>query len=436
LAAAAFVLLGWNTNDLFSTSFQLSFTVVGSMIAFAGPIFRQLRHWGGPDPFLPLSLLAGPRYWMHSAVGWLWLGASASSAAWLGSLPLMYWHFHIITPVALLANLLVVPLAFFILAVALLSILASAILPWLSIVFNNANWLLANVMLTIVRIGADVPLGYFYLEHPHLPERLVAKVTVLDEGAGAAVHVRSGNLNWLLDCGGERNYEHRLRQFLHCTGVNQVDGLLLSHGDTFHIGGAEKLWNDFRPVRLIDNPLPNRSSTHQRVRRMFAKAGIHPETFLLGSEISFLRIVTAKTLYPPGIVPGRNADDQSYVVKLGVASAASILFMFDSGPETERLLRESRQDLRSDILVKGQYVFGESGSPEFIDLVQPKLIIATSHGFPARERIKDEWAAMIQARGIKLFRQDETGAVTLRIGRAGWEARAYMTGEIFRSSRR
>jgi beta-lactamase superfamily II metal-dependent hydrolase len=40
----------------------------------------------------------------------------------------------------------------------------------------------------------------------------------------------------------------------------------------------------------------------------------------------------------------------------------------------------------------------------------------------------------VRARGIKLFRQDETGAVTLRFGRDGWEARSYLTGETFRSS--
>src|SRR5439155_1680649 len=37
LAAAAFFLLCWNTNELFSTGFQLSFAVVGAIILFADP---------------------------------------------------------------------------------------------------------------------------------------------------------------------------------------------------------------------------------------------------------------------------------------------------------------------------------------------------------------------------------------------------------------
>jgi beta-lactamase superfamily II metal-dependent hydrolase len=42
----------------------------------------------------------------------------------------------------------------------------------------------------------------------------------------------------------------------------------------------------------------------------------------------------------------------------------------------------------------------------------------------------------VRARNIKLFRQDETGAVELEFGEREWQARAYLTGEIFRSANR
>jgi beta-lactamase superfamily II metal-dependent hydrolase len=68
--------------------------------------------------------------------------------------------------------------------------------------------------------------------------------------------------------------------------------------------------------------------------------------------------------------------------------------------------------------------------------VRPQLIVATSRDFPEYERISDEWAEHVRARGIKLFRQDETGAIELRFGEREWKARAYVTGEIFRSVNR
>jgi beta-lactamase superfamily II metal-dependent hydrolase len=108
--------------------------------------------------------------------------------------------------------------------------------------------------------------------------------------------------------------------------------------------------------------------------------------------------------------------------------------MSDSGVETESALLSSGLNLHSDIVVKGQHYSGNSCSGRFLDVVQPRLIIATSRDFPPNERISDNWAEDLRTRGIKLFRQDQMGAVTVRFGRNGWEAQSYLTGEVFRSS--
>src|ERR1700722_4837656 len=57
LAAAAFFLLSWNTNEFFSTGFQLSFAVVGGIILLADPLSGWFRPIGAPDPFLPRRLV-------------------------------------------------------------------------------------------------------------------------------------------------------------------------------------------------------------------------------------------------------------------------------------------------------------------------------------------------------------------------------------------
>src|SRR6266851_2562491 len=56
LAAAAVLILCWDTNELFSLGFQLSFSVVTAIVLWADPIFRWLRRAFAPDPFLPRSL--------------------------------------------------------------------------------------------------------------------------------------------------------------------------------------------------------------------------------------------------------------------------------------------------------------------------------------------------------------------------------------------
>ena len=435
LAAAAFVLLAWNTNELFSAGFQLSFAVVGAIVVIADPVFGYLQRWTASDPFLPRTLLRGPRAWLDSASQSLARGASVSFAAWIGSLPLILWYFHLVTPISLLANLVVVPIAFFILAIALLSVLSTPLLPWLAVIFNNANWSLATLVLAIVNLFAQLPGGHFYVGNPHWDKNLVARITVLDLGAGAAVHLHSGKTDWLFDCGNARMYERVVREYLHWAGVNRLSGLVLTHGDALHLGGTALLLEDFPRLRLVDNPAPDRSLIHRRLQRLCRQRRIQPQSLAAGDDLPLSPDVTAQVLFPPPNFSSPISDDQTLVVHL-LAGAASILFMSDSGVNTEKTLLARHSDLRSDIIVKGQNNGGESGSAAFLDAVRPQLIIATSRDFPDHERIRDSWTEELDRRGIKLFRQDVTGAVTLSLHDDGWEARSYLTAETFRSASR
>jgi len=434
LAAAAFFLLCWNTNELFSTGFQLSFAVVGAIILFADPFAEFLQRWTAPDPFLPRSLLRGPRRRMHAAFEWLCRGTGVSLAAWLGSLPLVLWYFYIVTPISLAANLIVVPIAFFILAIALLSLLSTPLLPGVAVIFNNANWLLVQLVMGIVQFLAHVPGGHFYVEHPRWPEKLVAKITVLDVGSGAAVHLQTGSANWLFDCGNERTYQRVVREYLHWAGINRLSGLLLTHGDALHLGGTAQLLDDFPQIRVVDNAAPDHSGAHRNVQHLFRERGIKLDNLFARDSFSLSRDVTAHVLFPPRNFSSPIADDQAYVIHLVVAPATCILFMSDSGIKTEQALLASGLNLQSDIIIKGQHHSGESGSDAFLDATRPRLIISTSRDFPDYERISDAWVENIRKRGIKLFRQDDAGAVTLSFRQDSWEAQSYFTGEIFRSS--
>jgi competence protein ComEC len=435
LAAAAFFILCWNANELFSTGFQLSFAVVGAIVLFADPFFRFFQRRAAPDPFLPQSLVRGPRRWMHSSYEWLCGGASVSLTAWIGSLPLILWYFHLVTPISLLANLVVVPIAFFVLAIALLSLITTPLLPWVAIVFNSANWTLATLVIGIVHLFAQIPGGHFYVGEPDWGGRS-AKMTVLDLGAGAAVHVRVSGHDWLIDCGSERSYDRIVRQYLHWAGVNRLTGVVLTHGDSQHIGGVAELLSDFPRVRVIDNPAPDRSLIHRRLSRTVSGLegrGRKPDELAAGDNFHLSREAIAHVLFPPRGFAGATADDQALVNRLSIAPGTFILFMSDNGEETERALLSYGSNLQSDILVKGQHHSGSSGSAPFLDAVRPRLIIATSREFPDHERISEQWAEQLRVRGIKLFRQDETGAVEVSSTGDEWSARAYLTGEVFRS---
>jgi competence protein ComEC len=433
LAAAAFLILLFDSNQLFTSGFQLSFAVVGTIVLLADPMFVRSGRVAAPDPFLPRALLSRARRFRIKAGRKLMRGASVSLAAWIGSLPLIYWYFYLITPVSLVANLVVVPIAYFVLALAMLSLIAAPISSGLSIIFNNANWLISHVVLGLVHFFALLPAGHLYLPRfteSHTP----IMITVLDEGTGGAAHIRANGYDWLIDCGGERNYERTLKSLLHSRGVNRLQGILLTHGDAHHIGAALETIANFAPREIYDNPLEVRSSAQRRFRDAPGK----PESRLLfrGDWLLLGRDVHAEILYPPPNIKIRSADDAPLIAQLIINEQIRVLFESDAGAEAEVALLGSGDDLKSDILIKGQHHSGDSGTREFLDGVKPKLIIATSRESPVAEQITEEWSSEIARRGIKLFRQDRTGAVEIQFRGEDWTAQSYLTGECFRSSKR
>ena len=433
LAAAAFLILLFDSNQLFTSGFQLSFAVVGTIVLLADPMFVRFGRVAAPDPFLPRALLSRAQRFRIKAGRKLMRGASVSLAAWIGSLPLIYWYFYLITPVSLVANLVVVPIAYFVLALAMLSLIAAPISSGLSIIFNNANWLISHVVLGLVHFFALLPAGHLYLPRfteSHTP----IMITVLDEGTGGAAHIRANGYDWLIDCGGERNYERTLKSLLHSRGVNRLQGILLTHGDAHHIGAALETIANFAPREIYDNPLEVRSSAQRRFRDAPGKP--EPRLLFRGNCLLLGRDVHAEILYPPPNIKIRSADDAPLIAQLIINEQIRVLFESDAGAEAEVALLGSGDDLKSDILIKGQHHSGDSGTREFLDGVKPKLIIATSRESPVAEQITEEWSSEIARRGIKLFRQDRTGAVEIQFRGEDWTAQSYLTGECFRSSKR
>ncbi|HEY1894035.1 MAG TPA: ComEC/Rec2 family competence protein [Chthoniobacterales bacterium] len=434
LAAAAFLILLFDSNQLFTSGFQLSFAVVGAIVLLADPMFVRFERIVASDSFLPPPLLSRMQR-IYAAMGrGLARGASVSLAAWIGSLALIYWYFYLITPISLLANLAVVPIAYFVLALAMLSLIAAPLSPGLSSVFNNANWLTSHAVLYLVNLFALLPGGHVYL--PRFTERTAPiMITVLDEGTGGAAHVRANNYDWLIDCGGQRNYEHTLKSFLHSKGINRIEGILLTHGDAQHIGGAADTVADFAPREIYDNPLDVRSVIQRRLSEALQLAGIKPRHLVRGDSLFFGSDVHADIFYPTPDLKITAADDAPLIVQL-VIQNVRVLFESDAGATAEAALLEAGDNLQSDILIKGQHHSGGSGTAQFLEAVKPKVIIATSRPSPIAEQITEEWTKEITQRGIKLFRQDQTGAVEIQFGNEGWRTRAYLTGETFRSSSR
>ena len=131
LGFAAICILVIDSRQLFAVGFQLSFAVLTS-ISLLTPIFSRISaNWISPDPFIPNSLIGkGRRLAVRGGrrvcdVFWVSLAAS------LGSAGLIRWYFGLLTPIAVLANSALVPIAWLVICLATVSFVFSP-WPWVS----------------------------------------------------------------------------------------------------------------------------------------------------------------------------------------------------------------------------------------------------------------------------------------------------------------
>ena len=142
--------------------------------------------------------------------------------------------------------------------------------------------------------------------------------------------------DWLFDTGSASIAGHFLRDYLHSRGIDRLDGLVLSHGDSLHIGGANaRCWTRFRPRRVIDNGAPDRSSVHRALVVRLAEREIAEDGVLASRPAARLRPGSS---IPPRVPKRKAADDQTLVVQFIIAGKYRVLLVSDSGPETESSL--------------------------------------------------------------------------------------------------
>lgn len=144
LCFAAIALLLMDAGNLFDASFQLSFAAVAAIIILYAPIEKRLS-------FCPR--------WLAGAI-------AVSTAAWIGITPLQIWHFGTMAPIALIANLFIVPLLDITVALGLVLALAGLWLAPVAWGIAGCLKLVFNLMVIVAFWFSMIPFGYIQLFHP------------------------------------------------------------------------------------------------------------------------------------------------------------------------------------------------------------------------------------------------------------------------------
>ncbi len=439
LAGAGLILLVWEPRQLFQAGFQLSFFVVLSMALLLPPLESWRERVLRGDPLRPPELQPWWRRRLDGPIHDLSLNLAVSASAWIGSLPVVAQHFNLVTPVSLLANLVVVPLSGLVLTSNLASLCCATWFPSLSEVFNHAGWFGMRLMVAVSEWCARLPGAFFHVRAPgwieigayygvmvavardwfRRPWWRLAGCSLVALGAGVPVTrwlqdrgvstllvlaLQGGHAVWvdppgrgkevLVDCGDLTRGAGIVVPFLHAQGWDRLPNLVLTHGDIRHVGGAVCLDSNVPPRRIWVSGVPFRSAAYRdylacqsrdRVQR------VNPKERAAGWRV----------LYPGASRPFSLADDNALVLRQHLGGL-SVLLLSDLARAGAGALLEQVAELQSDLVITGLPSRGEPLPPELLERIQPRLIVVADDEHPATARASRRLKERLRASGCRV----------------------------------
>jgi competence protein ComEC len=447
------------------------------------------RH-GSPSRVLALAALAvlvtdpwaaiSPGFWMSfgavaailyamglraGRAGRLTAALAEQAAVTLGMLPLLVALFQQVSLVSPIANafaiplvsLVVVPLsiagaflgieallhaAHFLMTWVMVPLEALAQLPtamleshepaaWtVAAAFGGCLWLLAprGVPLRSAGLAWIAPM---FLVLPPVPLPGDAWLDVLDVGNGLAVVVRTAAHVLVYDTGpswsGDADSGNRIVvPFLRGEGLARLDGVVVSHADDDHAGGAASIALLRDPGWLLSSLPPEHPLQGAFPRSRRCEAGQRWRW----DGVTFTVLHPAASIYAE--TGRRKENDRGCVLRVATAGHSLLLAAdVESRGEAEMIARD-RAALASDVVLVPHHGSKTSSTPGFLDAVSPSIGLI-SVGYLNRFRHPNPAVvARYETRGIDLHRTDREGALHITlpagtsasIGIQGWAGEA------------
>ena len=417
LAFSLLLILIWDPFAVLAAGFWLSFSAVAIIL------FTSQNRWPSPH--------------------WQWLKIHTLIA--LGLTPLLLLFFMQTSLIAPVANLIAVP---FISLIIVPILLLASLMLWLYEPIGSGLLQLADHLLglfwPLLDYLAALPfshwtisqLPFFYyiaviigtllllspsrfpakwlgiiglspllLFQPTRPEQGEFWFTLLDVGQGLAAVVQTKNHSLVFDTGPKFGDSFNagtaiVLPFLQQQAIHRIDTLIISHADNDHSGGAKPLLSNISVDTLLTSQ-PN----HELPAASPCLAGQSWQW----DQVSF------DMLYPTQDDRG-SENNLSCVLKISNATGSILLTGDIENQAEEQLIFRHGNKLKSTILVAPHHGSKTSSSTQFIDAVQPEVVL-----FPVGYRNRYHFPAHIiskryQDRDISQYNTADHGAIQFKMG--------------------
>ncbi|MFC1783861.1 ComEC/Rec2 family competence protein, partial [Planctomycetota bacterium] len=403
--------------------------------------------------------------------------------AWLTGMPLIAYHFHRITPWAILGSVVLFPLVSLTMLFGFAKLLLAGVFPvigWLlswplrifsditistaeclsKLPYSNINtappplWFIAIFYLLLVWAGLSVRRGkgvtrvtlvglliwmiafvwwtpFQQKPQPRGPTRL--DVLAVGHGCAAVLELPDGKVI-CYDAGSMSNFsmgDNIIVPFLRTRGIQSLDALFISHDNIDHFSGVLEVCRDFdvKAVYVSEYLYRNRGAACEFLLKALSDSDIplrqvNRQSCPFSSDAPEHEAYKIDVLWPPKpqINNDLDSNDSSLVLRVSDSQGA-ILLCGDIGPRPQQQLMqlESTGQLRADVLLLPHHGSTTTILPTFVEAVDPEICLSSDGQLQQRSFEK----LQLMLPGRKIIHTFELGAVRVGLTKDGIKIDSY-----------
>lgn len=238
----------------------------------------------------------------------------------------------------------------------------------------------------------------------------VIEIDYFDVGQGDSALIQVNGKNMLIDAG-TNDTEDKLVQMIKDEGIKKLDYVIGTHPHEDHIGGLDKVIDNFEVGEIIMPEVKNTTKTFESVLKSAAKKEKKIKKAKSGMEID-LGEGTNVEVFSPGKDKYKELNNYSPIMKITYGEN-SFLFTGDAEKEVEKEVINDGYNLKAEVLKVGHHGSTTSTTEEFLDLVNPEIAVISvgkenTYGHPEK-KILDR----LKNKNIKILRTDEIGSIEI-----------------------